>query len=570
MLESSKLQKLHALLADTSREELIWINGYIAGIAHTASGTNTVATTSAGSALPTEAITILYGTETGNSKKIAQELASQAKSKGMKSKIRSLDQYPPDQLQREAYVALIMSTHGDGEPPEAARKFFQFIQHESGSLASLRYSVLALGDRAYPLFCKAGLDADERLRQLGANPILPVHTCDVDYEDTAAQWMTGIWQRLHASDRLDTQHPYTNITSTRKSARRLYTATVQANIVLNDEGSEKETHHIELAAGQPIDFTPGDSIGVIPPNDDRDVSVVLDRLNAQPHTLITRQQESLPAHEWLAARLEINRLSVRVIDAYRQRTQHAIPADTYNLIPLLEAWPPPADFTVDELVNMLEPITPRLYSIASSPQAYPDEVHLTVSRHTFLTPSGVGYGKASDYLSGLKLHSTLPFYIHPNASFRLPAPETDVIMIGPGTGVAPFRAFMQERDQTGASGRNWLFFGEQHVATDFLYQLEWQSWLSSGVLTRISLAFSRDQQQKIYVQHRMQESAADLFHWIDSGASVYVCGAREPMSVEVENTLLAIIQSEGKMNHAEAVTYLHTLSEAGRYRKDVY
>ena len=280
--------------------------------------------------------------------------------------------------------------------------------------------------------------------------------------------------------------------------------------------------------------------------------------------------EDVTVHDLLKKRLNIVYLPERVVNKYASIVQQEIPSTRIDLLNLLKIYPIKDDAQFEEVIGILEPITPRLYSIASSLLAHEGEVHITVARKCFTVNEEVGYGLCSDFLAQLPENASFEFYVHKNSLFKLPSTDIDVIMIGPGTGIAPFRSFIEERDASGASGRNWLFFGDQHFESDFLYQTEIQNYLQIGALTKVNVAFSRDQPQKIYVQHKMLEHGAELFHWIEAGAHIYLCGAKEPMSLDVENSLLDIIQRHGNKSGELAQAYLDQLKEAGRYQKDVY
>jgi sulfite reductase (NADPH) flavoprotein alpha-component len=419
-------------------------------------------------------ITLLYGTETGNAKKLAIDFVAKAKKTGVQAKLANLDQYRLSDITKEEYLFTIISTHGEGEPPAAAKKFYDHIHQNGFQLTNLKYGVLALGDTAYPLFCKAGEDVDAQLHKLGGCRIVSLQKCDIDYEEDAANWFAHVLQNLSTSGPL--VEVGTVVVPKKTSTRKVYTGTVLTNINLNDKDSGKETYHIEISS-EGVCYEPGDCIGI-----------------------------KLPS------------------------------------------------------------LSPRLYSISSSLSAYSDEVHLTVARNKFYVDDEVRYGVCSDFLSKLKKNDQLEFYVSKNNLFRLPAPDKDIIMIGPGTGIAPFRAFLAERDSTGATGRNWLFFGDQHFETDFLYQTEIQNWIETDMLTRVNVAFSRDQEEKIYVQHKMLQHAGDLFEWLQSGAYLYVCGTKDPMSIDVEAALVKIIEKKGK----NASEYIDRLKEEGRYLRDVY
>jgi sulfite reductase (NADPH) flavoprotein alpha-component len=500
-------------------------------------------------------ITIAYGTETGNSKRLATDFAAKAKKKGINAKLVSLDQYRLNDLLKEEYFLTIISTQGDGEPPLAAKKFYDHIHLNGFKLSKLKYGVLALGDTAYPLFCKAGEDVDTQLKNLGGERIASLQKCDTDYETEAHGWFEEVIETISKGGKLSASPPPT-VVNKKPSGKKIFTGTVLTNINLNDRGSNKQTHHLEIASEE-IDYLPGDSIGIVPQNEDALIESILS----------IAQTNNSEIYETLKKKLNIVYLPDRVVKKYASIVQQEIPETKIGLLDLLKIYPLKDAGQFEQVVSILEPITPRLYSISSSLEAHQGEVHITVARDKFYVNGQLKYGHCSDLLSALPVDSTVDFYIHKNTQFRLPADEKDIIMIGPGTGIAPFRSFLAHRDSTGATGRNWLFFGDQHFVTDFLYQSEIQNWIDTGVLTRVNVAFSRDQAEKVYVQHKMKKNGKELFDWIDSGATIYLCGAKDPMSVDVENALLKIISEHGKINAEE---YFEKLKEEGRYHKDVY
>ena len=354
-----------------------------------------------------------------------------------------------------------------------------------------------------------------------------------------------------------------------RSGKQFHTGAILTNINLNDRGSAKHTHHLEIAA-EGVDYQPGDSFGIVPENPAAMTDAIISLTGIDPGHRHFYKTEDRSIADLLKKKLNIVYLPERVVKKYAAIVRQEIPQTRIGLLDLLKIYPVKDSRQFLEVVSILEPTAPRLYSICSSPEAHPGEIHLTVARDTFSINTELKYGLCSDHLSQLVPGQTIEFYIHHNTQFRLPDPEAPIIMIGPGTGIAPFRAFLAQRDSTGAAGKNWLFFGDQHFTTDFLYQSEIQDWARTGVLTRINTAFSRDQEQKVYVQHKMQKHATELFHWLESGAHVYVCGAREPMSVDVEDTLLSIIRQEGNRSEAQAESFLDELRDSGRYTKDVY
>jgi sulfite reductase (NADPH) flavoprotein alpha-component len=566
MLAESKLKALLDLINSSSPEELIWMNGYLTGIVMQGAAKQQPAVAPAKAGV--NKITIVYGTETGNSKRLATSFASKAKKNGINAKVVGMDQYRMNDLSKEEYLFSIVSTHGDGEPPAAAKKFYDHIHQNGFKLPKLKYGVLALGDTSYPMFCKTGEDVDNQLQSLGANRLLPLQKCDIDFDDEANAWFDNALKAL-SSNGTAVSVLAPAVVSKKPAGKKIYTSTILSNINLNDLGSLKQTHHIELSADG-IEYKPGDSIGIVPENLLPAVEAIIQLAGIDRDKTIGFKNDVFTVFDLLHKKLNITYLPERVVRQYAEIIQQEIPATRIDLLDLLKIYPVKNAAQFKDVIGILEPIVPRLYSIASSPEAHSGEVHITVAKSFFQVNNETRCGLTSDYLSRLPGDTQLNFYVHPNNQFRLPEEDKPIIMIGPGTGIAPFRSFVAERDATGASGKNWLFFGEQHFVTDFLYQTEIQNWLETGVLTKMDVAFSRDQKEKVYVQHKMYKNGEAFFEWIDSGAYVYVCGAKEPMSVDVENCILKIIEDFGNRSKEEAIDYLDMMKEEGRYLKDVY
>lgn len=571
MLGEVKLKQLHELIDGFSKEELIWINGYLSGIV--ANGkTNGVAHTNGQEVktVSTKKISLAFGTETGNAKRLATQLAAVAKKKGVNAKLIGLDQYRLTDLPKEEYFFVVISTQGEGEPPIPAKKFYDHIHETSLDLSKLKYSVLALGDTSYPMFCKTGEDVDAQFSKFGAKQVVPLQKCDVDYEEDAQQWFEKVLNVLEEQPASAT--PVTTITQpAAKKGKKYYNGTILTNINLNDRGSNKKTYHIEIGTEETIEYEPGDTIGIIPRNREDVVGKIISLTGVDGSLVVETTKVTATVSELLSEHLNICYLLTSTIKKYAAIIQQEIPDTRMDLIDLLRIYPvkDPAQFV--EVVKILMPIAPRLYSVASSPNGHgSNEVHITVARDRFLAQDEQRYGLCSEFLGDQPVNSSITFYVHKDKNFKLPAADKDIIMIGPGTGIAPFRSFLAERDATGATGRNWFFFGEQHFIDDFLYQTEMQNYVQTGVLNRLDLAFSRDQQQKIYVQHRMLEKASELYQWIDGGAFVFISGTKDPMSKDVENTLLQIIEEQGKKPKEDAKKYLEQLKKEGRFEKDVY
>jgi sulfite reductase (NADPH) flavoprotein alpha-component len=556
MLTEPKLKTLQGFLETLTEDELIWINGYLAGLVSNKSSSKTAVST-------THKITILYGTESGNSKKIATEFANQAKKSGVQAKLVSLDQYRLTDLQKEEHVLVVISTQGDGEPPASAKKFYDYLQENTLSLPKLNFGVLALGDTAYPLFCKAGEDIDCRLQQLGATRAVAIQKCDTDFEEESQAWFKNALSTLTSGSGM------TVPVAKRHNGKKNYKGTLLSNINLSGRGSAKQTRHIEIAADE-LQYQPGDSIGIIPENPHAIVTSILRLLNWEANRKLVFKGSEYSTEELLLKKVNIVYLPERVVTKYAALVQQEIPPMRIDLLNLLKIYPVKDSSQFEDVISILEPITPRLYSISSSPSAHIGEIHLTVARDIFTVNDEIRYGLCSDYFSRLEVTAPVEFYVHKNSQFKLPAHDRDIIMIGPGTGIAPFRSFIAERDVMGATGKNWLFFGDQRFSSDFLYQTEIQAYIQSGVLTKVSVAFSRDQAEKIYVQHRMLEQAEELFRWIDEGALIYLCGAKDPMGEDVERTLFDIISLCGKKTPEEAAFYLNKMKEEGRFQRDVY
>jgi sulfite reductase (NADPH) flavoprotein alpha-component len=573
MLGEVKLKQLHELIDGYSKEELIWINGYLSGIV--ANGKPNGAAHANGheaKIVTTKKISLAFGTETGNAKRLATHLAAIAKKKGVNAKLVGLDQYRLTDLPKEEYFFVVISTQGEGEPPIPAKKFYDHIHQSSLDLSKLKYSVLALGDTSYPMFCKTGEDVDAQFSKFGAQQVVPMQKCDVEYEEDAQQWFEKILNVLEEQTTSATPlTPVTVAAPAGKKGKKFYNGTILTNINLNDRGSNKSTYHIEIGTDEPIEYEPGDTIGIIPSNRKDVVDRIIALADINSSTVLETTKVTAPISDLLIRHLNICYLLTSTIKKYAAIIQQEIPDTRMDLVDLLRIYPVRDAAQFVEVVKILMPIAPRLYSVASSPNGHGyNEVHITVARDRFLAQDEQRYGLCSEFLGDKPVNSAITFYVHKDKNFKLPAPDKDIIMIGPGTGVAPFRSFLAERDSTGAPGRNWFFFGEQHFITDFLYQTEMQNFVETGVLSKLDLAFSRDQQEKIYVQHRILQKANEVFQWIDNGASVYISGTKDPMSKDVENTLLQVIAEQGNKTTDDAKKYLEQMKKEGRFEKDVY
>jgi sulfite reductase (NADPH) flavoprotein alpha-component len=534
-------------------------------------------------------LTVLYGSQTGNARRVAERFAAEAEAAGLPVRLVRAGAYATRELASERYLAVVVSTQGEGEPPDDARGFVEFLaSRRAPKLPNLHYTVLGLGDSSYPQFNAMGRAVDARLAELGAHRLAPLAEADVDIEPVAVPWTEGALARVR--DRFAHDVPVASVTPLRVAATRPqfhrdrpFPAPVLANQRIVSRHAGRDVRHVELSLeGSGLRYAPGDALGVWHRNPASLVEALLAALALDGDALVTLGGKAQPLREWLARDRELTRLSRPLVQAVAERASStalratledsgamkALLAD-HQPIDLLRAHP--ADWDAAALVAALRPLTPRLYSIASSPGAVGEEVHLTVAVVDYHAHGEPHLGAASRWIADVGEDATLDVFIEPNERFRLPADgNRDVIMIGPGTGVAPFRAFVQERQQAGAAGRNWLVFGNRHAADDFLYQLEWQQALKDGALHRLDVAFSRDQAEKRYVQHVLRERGAELYDWLAGGAHLYVCGDAAQMARDVHAALAEIVATYGGKTPEAAQALLSEWLQDGRYARDVY
>lgn len=561
MLAEPKLKILSSLLEQLSKEELIWVNGYLSGLVAEPLA-QPVATTAA------KKITIAYGTETGNSKKLATDFASKAKKKGIQTKLVSLDQYKLTELTKEEYFVTVISTQGDGEPPVAAQKFYDHIHNNGFKLPQLKFGVLALGDTSYPLFCKTGEDVDTQLQQLGGQRIASLQKCDLDYEDQAHQWFDKLL--LDLGNVTKAPAPSVVVTDTKKlTGKQYYDGTILTNINLTAKGSRKRIYHIEVSAPAAV-YLPGDSIGIVPENDSFIVAEILQLANVQPTKEIVWKSESASIQELLLTKINISYLLEKSVKHYATVSGHNIAPAKTDLLRLLQTYPLKNAEQFEQVLEGLTQIVPRIYNIASSPAAHEGEIHITILQDVFETAGKQQTGLCTQFLENKQEGDRIRFFIQTNKRFRLPETNKDVIMIGPGTGIAPFRSFVAERDTTGASGRSWLFFSEDQFTTDFLYQTEWQTWFETETLSRINLAFNNGIPDAPTLADKLLQNGKDLFEWLEQGAYLYLCGEKEPAGKAIEVALLNIFQQQTDGTLQTATTYFEKLKTEGRYMKDLY
>ncbi len=586
-LDNRKLRELLGDARGLSPEQLIWCSGYLAAMA--------AGTTSVDAGAGAAQVVIIYASQTGNGVGVSKNLQQALAQVGIGAEVFNALDYRKAKLKNAAVLLMVASTHGEGDVPDTALEFAEFINSDKAkALKSLQYSVLALGDSSYSHYCQVGRDFDARLADLGARQIAPRQDCDVDFAADADAWIEAVTRALQETLEVSNAAPVAVAQDggTDYSRSEPWQAEVLTNQVITGRGSSKQVRHLELSLEESgLEYQPGDSIGVIVPNPVKLVDEILSIAQLDPKSEVTGANGELTAlRDALIHDYEIAPIARPVIQNYLTLMSDEQPKE--QLVALLEEghqqeltdWlygrdlldllleHPLAGLTGQQLVNLLRPIQPRLYSIASSQLANSDEVHLTIATVEYEARGRRRNGVATGWIANhLAVGETLAIYRHENPLFRLPEdPQQPVIMIGPGTGIAPFRAFMEEREAGGGDGRHWLFFGDRNFTTDFLYQREWQAHLASGLLTRIDLAFSRDQSERVYVQQRMLEQSEEFYRWLEAGACVYVCGDASRMASDVHNALLEIIQKEGGLSADSAADYVSLMQRERRYQRDVY
>ncbi|WP_426059789.1 assimilatory sulfite reductase (NADPH) flavoprotein subunit [Hymenobacter sp. B1770] len=585
---------LRQLTAGFTPQQLVWLSGYFYGQAAGAPAAALAqAPVAAAAPAATEKLTILYGSHTGNGKKVAQQAAEAAGRRGLLATVHDLNEYPTRQLAQEQHLLLLVSTHGEGEPPAAAEELHRFVLGpRAPQLPKLRFAVLALGDRSYLHFCQTGKEFDQRLSELGGTRLLDRVDCDVDYHAAAEEWIAAVLDKIGVA--APTPAASAGGAATPAPAPSLSPAITRTNpwparvlesIQLNGRGSSKETYHIELdLAGAGLHYAPGDALAVLPINEDGLVEEVLRAARLSDTAPVQLGSESRPLAAVLASRRELTVLTRDVLERYAALTQHAelhsLLADTARLQPYIYGRDvadlltdfPTDQLTAQALAETLRPLPSRAYSIASSLLVHPDEVHLTVGAVRYDAHGRRKHGVCSSYLADqLTVGDTARVFVETNEYFKLPAnAATDIIMVGAGTGVAPFRAFVEERVELGATGRNWLLFGNPHFTTDFLYQAEWQQHLKRGGLAKLDVAFSRDQAAKVYVQDRLLENSREVFGWLENGAQFYVCGDKKRLGSAVQTALAEVVRREAGLSAEAADSYVRELKKQRRYLEDVY
>ncbi|MDK8182380.1 assimilatory sulfite reductase (NADPH) flavoprotein subunit [Paenibacillus sp. UMB4589-SE434] len=611
---NEQAELINKLLPTLTEAQLHWLGGYLAFYrTDQVSNTTALLTTSEVQDLPVAAVvtqgpreaTILFGSQTGNSQRLAGRLANTLKGEGFEVTLSAMNQYKTNNLKKAGYLFVIVSTHGEGDPPDNALTFYEFLHSKRApKLDGMKFSVLALGDTSYEFFCKTGQDFDSKLAELGAARIVDRVDCDVDFEDAASGWLAAINDAVtvatvsssaaatpvsSAAISGDMSAPTSTAGDSAYSRTNPFKAEVLDNLNLNGRGSDRETRHLELSLeGSGMTYAPGDAVGVYAQNDPTLVNEVISAMKWSPEeTVITgKNGEASTLYDALLHHYEITVLTKPLLEkaaAYSSsgklaelvKPEHKEELKAYingrDLLDLLRDYAP-WTLAPRDVGTLLRKLPPRLYSIASSLDAHPEEVHLTIRKVEYEAHGRNRKGVCSGHIAEhLKPGAQLPIFIQHNPNFKLPIHlDMPIIMVGPGTGVAPFRSFLEEREELGAVGKTWLFYGDRHFVTDFLYQTEWQRMLKEGILTKLDVAFSRDTEEKVYVQQRMLENGKEMYEWLQDGAHVYVCGDEKHMAHDVQAALLAIIEQHGGKSPEAAAQYLSELQEQGRYQRDVY
>lgn len=601
-LTVEQLKLLTELSQTLSPDQVNWVSGYFIGLlsqnkkseSDVKETTKTFTYEAPGVSKPEskeKSLTILYGSRTGNGESIALQAQKNASALDFDVKLKSMENYNNNDLKNETNLLVIVSTHGEGEPPFQAKGLYDFLfSKRAQRLESVNFSVLALGDSSYLKFCQTGIEFDERLEELGAKRIFARVDCDVNFRVPSFQWLNDVLNALKNGEGVQNSAINTeltvveNQTDTTFSKSKPFHAQVLEKTFLHGRGSTRQTLHVELSIeNSGLTYEPGDSLGVYATNPLELVDSILKTVNLAPTDLVASGNETKTLHETLFRNYELTQITPDVLNRYAKLTNNQklkeiltstdlVKEFIYgkDLVDLFTTFP--EKLTVDQFISILRPIQPRLYSIASSQQAYPDEVHLSVGVVKFKNNNRDKTGLCSVFLSDrTNEEESAPVFIEKNNNFRLPKnPEIPIIMVGAGTGIAPYRAFVQHRELEEKRGKSWLIFGNRHSESEFLYQLEWQRHLREGSLTRMDVAFSRDLKERVYVQNRIQENGKLLYEWLEDGAHFYVCGDMKKMARDVHSSLLEVVSLYGGLSNEAAEEYLVNLQHQRRYQTDVY
>lgn len=574
--------------APFTEEQRSYLNGFLAGLFSSGGPSLAESAKEEQRGAAKEPVTILWGSQTGNTETLAKKAAKRLEKAGYLPSIADMGDYEKGRLTEEKTLLIMTSTYGDGDPPDNAMDLHAWLRSsDAPRLEGLRYSVLALGDTNYPDFCKCGIEFDQRLAELGAERMADRVDCDVDFDEPFERWLLSIEAQKGVEKEALRPAESSGETSLSVSygKKNPFAGKILKNGNLNGPGSAKETRHIEISLeGSGLAYEPGDALAILPQNDAESVEGIIALLGFDPVSEVTLASgENVSLREALTSQYDLSKLSMKVAKSLCEKSgDEALGklvgdkaaflrySEGRQLVDMLR------DFNVsfaspDEFVSILSKLAPRLYSISSSPKAHPDEVHITVGVVRYEAHGALRKGVCSNFLAGQSTEESVKLFFHHTKTFKLPENgDVPIIMVGPGTGIAPFRAFIEERKATAAKGENWLFFGDQKAETDFLYQDELEDYFRQGHLHRMDTAFSRDQAEKVYVQNRMLENGAELYSWLERGAHFYVCGDASRMAKDVDSALHQIVEDHGKMTPADAQLYVKSLKSEKRYLRDVY
>ncbi|NWA63877.1 NADPH-dependent assimilatory sulfite reductase flavoprotein subunit [Pantoea sp. B9002] len=589
-LSPEQLARLQAATTDFNTTQMAWLSGYFWGMVNQMPG---AAAAPAPVQAETPTITLISASQTGNARRLAEQLRDDLLAAKLGVNLVNAGDYKFKQIGQEKLLVVVTSTQGEGEPPEEAVALHKFLlSKKAPKFEGTAFAVFGLGDTSYEFFSKTGKDFDERLAELGAERLLDRVDADVEYKDQAAAWRQQLTEILKA--RVPTESPAQAAVTAAGSVNLVdsspYTkeeplvASFAANQKITGRDSDKDVRHIEIDLGDSgLRYQPGDALGVWFENDDELVQELLQLVWLKGDEQVEVQGKTLPLAEALKTHFELTVNTPQIVEQYAALSRNdallALAGDKPKLQSYAQSFPivdmvrqAPTELNAEQLTGLLRPLTPRLYSIASSQAENETEVHITVGAVRFEIDGRQRGGGASTWLADrIEEDGEIRVFIEHNDNFRLPAnPDTPVIMIGPGTGIAPFRAFMQQRDNDGAGGKNWLFFGNPHFTDDFLYQVEWQKYVKDGLLTHIDLAWSRDQAEKVYVQDKIRAKGAEVWSWLQEGAHLYVCGDANRMAKDVEQALLDVVVEHGGMDRETADEFLSELRIERRYQRDVY
>ncbi len=595
-LNDQQLGSLQQTVAGLSSQQLAWVSGYFWGLAQsqpqTASATAPLTQAAAAvAAQPAGKLTIIFASQTGNAKGVAESLEQEAKAQGIDVALFDASDYKGKNLAKETHVIIVASTNGEGEAPDNAIELHEFLQSKKApKLPNLKYGVIGLGDSSYEFFCQTGKDFDTYLSKLGATPFIDRVDCDVDYEAPASEWKTKALDKVKDDLAAGPQAEVVQLPVGQASGhsqynkQNPYTATLLTSQKITGRDSGKDVRHVEIdLEGSGLTYQPGDALGVWFDNSSELANAILGKVGLSGVESVDVDGESISIHSALVSKFEITASNPQLVTKFAElsgskKLQKLVEdkdklreyATNTQVVDVLTE--KKTKLSAEELIGLLRRLTPRLYSIASSQSEVDEEVHLTVGLVEYDKDDEKRFGGASSFLTQrLEEGGEVKVFVENNNNFKLPQDDnTPIIMVGPGTGIAPFRSFIQERDNRDAEGKNWLFFGDRTFTQDFLYQVEWQKYLKSGVLSRLDVAFSRDQVEKVYVQHRILENAAQVWQWIQEGAYIYVCGDATRMAKDVHDALVIVAEQEGKMPRDDAEQFINDLRKAKRYQRDVY